>query len=126
MLFAFILFGAVLSTLVGTVPLAATLALAAITLFVARPAAVAIVLRRAGGLAAAPARSSRGSARAGSPRCCSRSSPCRPGLPGAEMILAIAGVVVTVSVVLHGITATPLAALVRAPRCVARRWRKSG
>ena len=47
MLFAFILFGAVLSTLVGTVPLAATLALAAVTLFVARPAAVAIVLRNA-------------------------------------------------------------------------------
>ena len=36
MLFAFILFGAVLSTLVGTVPLAAALGLAGVTLFVAR------------------------------------------------------------------------------------------
>ena len=36
MLFAFILFGVVLTTLVGTVPLAAALALAAITLFIAR------------------------------------------------------------------------------------------
>ena len=40
MLFAFILFGAVLSTLVGTVPLARDAALAAVALFVARPLAV--------------------------------------------------------------------------------------
>jgi NhaP-type Na+/H+ or K+/H+ antiporter len=32
------------------------------------------------------------------------------GVPGAETVLALAGVVVTVSVVLHGISATPLTA----------------
>ena len=107
MLFAFILFGAVLSTLVGTVPLAATLALAAVTLFVARPAAVAIVLRNA---------SVSGSARAfiawfgprGLASLLLALLVVQAKLPGAETILAIVGVVVTVSVVLHGISATPL------------------
>ncbi len=108
MLFAFILFGAVLSTLVGTVPLGATLALAALTLFVARPAAVAIVLRNA--------RVS-GSARAfiawfgprGLASLLLALLVVQAKLPGAEAILATAGLVVTVSVVLHGISATPLA-----------------
>ncbi len=108
MLFAFILFGAVLSTLVGTVPLPATLALAAVTLFVARPAAVAIVLRNA---------SVSGSARAfiawfgprGLASLLLALLVVQAKLPGAQTILAIVGVVVTVSVVLHGISATPLA-----------------
>ena len=107
MLFAFILFGAVLSTLVGTVPLAAVLALAAVTLFVARPAAVAIVLRHA---------AISGSARAfiawfgprGLASLLLALLVVQAKLPGAETILAIAGVVVTVSVILHGITATPV------------------
>jgi NhaP-type Na+/H+ or K+/H+ antiporter len=109
MLFAFILFGAVLSTLVGTVPLAATLALAAVTLFVARPLAVTIVLRRA---------AVSGSARAfiawfgprGLASLLLVLLAVQAGFPGAEMLLAIAGVVVTVSVVLHGVSATPLTA----------------
>jgi NhaP-type Na+/H+ or K+/H+ antiporter len=109
MLFAFILFGAVLSTLVGTVPLGAALALAAVTLFVARPAAVAIVLRHA---------AISGSARAfiawfgprGLASLLLALLVVQARLPGAETILAIAGVVVTVSVVLHGVTATPLTA----------------
>ncbi len=109
MLFAFILFGAVLSTLVGTVPLAASLALAAVTLFVARPAAVAIVLRRA---AVSP------SARAfiawfgprGLASLLLALLVVQAKLPGAEAILGIAGIVVTVSVILHGVSATPLTA----------------
>ena len=108
MLFAFILFGAVLSTLVGTVPLAATLALAALTLFVARPAAVAIVLRHA-----AVSRSARAFIAWFGPRGLASLLLAllvvQAKLPGAQTILAIAGVVVTVSVVLHGISATPLA-----------------
>ena len=107
MLFAFILFGAVLSTLAGTVPLAAVLALAAITLFVARPLAVTIVLRRA---------AVSGGARAfiawfgprGLASLLLALLAVQAGFPGAEMVLAITGVVVTVSVVLHGISATPL------------------
>lgn len=117
MLFAFILFGAVLWPLVGTVPLAATLALAAVTLFVARPAAVAIVLRNA---------AVSGSARAfiawfgprGLASLLLALLVVQARLPGAETILAVAGVVVTVSVVLHGISATPLTAWYAA--CVAR------
>ena len=109
MLFAFILFGAVLSTLVGTVPLAATLALAAVTLFVARPLAVTIVLRRA---------AVSGSARAfiawfgprGLASLLLALLAVQAGFPGAEVVLAIAGVVVTVSVILHGVSATPLTA----------------
>jgi NhaP-type Na+/H+ or K+/H+ antiporter len=107
MLFAFILFGAVLSTLVGTVPLAATLALAAITLFVARPAAVAIVLRHAD-----ISRSARAFIAWFGPRGLASLLLAllvvQARLPGALTIMAVAGVVVTVSVVLHGVTATPL------------------
>jgi NhaP-type Na+/H+ and K+/H+ antiporter len=107
MLFAFILFGAVLSTLVGTVPLAAVLGLAGVTLFVARPVAVAIVLRRA---AVSP------SARAfiawfgprGLASLLLALLVVQARMAGGETILAIAGIVVTVSVVLHGVTATPL------------------
>ena len=107
MLFAFILFGAVLSTLVGTVPLGAALGLAAITIFVARPAAVAIVLRKA---AMSP------NARAfigwfgprGLASLLLAVLVVQARFPGGETILAIAGIVVTVSVVLHGVTATPL------------------
>jgi NhaP-type Na+/H+ or K+/H+ antiporter len=109
MLFAFILFGAVLSTLVGTVPLGATLGLAAVTLFLARPLAVAIVLRRA---------AVSGSARAfiawfgprGLASLLLALLAVQAGYPGSERILAVAGIVVTVSVVLHGISATPLTA----------------
>ncbi len=109
MLFAFILFGAVLSTIVGAVPLAATLALAAITLLVARPAAVAIVLRKA-----AVSRSALAFIAWFGPRGLASLLlallAVQAGFPGGEMILAIAGVVVTVSVVLHGVSATPLTA----------------
>jgi NhaP-type Na+/H+ or K+/H+ antiporter len=109
MLFAFILFGAVLSTLVGTVPLAATLALAAVTLFVARPAAVAIVLRHATISSRARAFIAWFGPR-GLASLLLALLVVQARLPGAETILAIAGVVVTVSVILHGITATPLTA----------------
>jgi len=108
MLFAFILFGAVLSTLFGTVPLGATLALAAIPLAVARPAAVAIVLRHA-----AVSRSARAFIAWFGPRGLASLLLAllvvQARLPGAVALMAVAGVVVTVSVVLHGVSATPLA-----------------
>ncbi|MET0620011.1 MAG: cation:proton antiporter [Thermoanaerobaculia bacterium] len=109
MLFAFILFGAVLSTMVGTVPLAATLALAAVTLFVARPAAVAIVLRHARISRSASAFIAWFGPR-GLASLLLALLVVQARLPGYEAILAIVGVVVTVSVILHGVTATPLAA----------------
>jgi NhaP-type Na+/H+ or K+/H+ antiporter len=107
MLFAFIMFGGVLSGLVPAAPVGAALALAAITLFVARPASVAIVLRKS-------AISKSASAFIGwfGPRGLASLLlallAVRAGFPQSETILAIAGVVVTVSVVLHGVTATPL------------------
>jgi sodium/hydrogen antiporter len=107
MLFVFILFGAVLSAQVATVPLLASLGLAAITIFVARPAAVAFVLRRA---------ETSPSARAfigwfgprGLASLLLALLAVQAGIPDGERILGIAGIVVTVSVVLHGVTATPL------------------
>jgi NhaP-type Na+/H+ or K+/H+ antiporter len=109
MLLAFIFFGAVLSTLVGTVPLLATLALAAIVIFVARPLAISLVL--------APATISlRARAFIGwfGPRGLNSLLFAlllvRDGVADAERLLAITGLVVFVSVVLHGASATPLSA----------------
>jgi NhaP-type Na+/H+ or K+/H+ antiporter len=110
MLFTFILFGAVLTTLVGIIPVGSALLLAAVTLFLARPAAVAIVLRRA---AVSP--SARWFIAWFGPRGLASLLLAllvvQAGFPAAETILAVVGVVVTVSVVLHGVSATPLAGL---------------
>jgi NhaP-type Na+/H+ or K+/H+ antiporter len=108
MLFAFIMFGGVLSALVPAAPVGAALALAAVTLFVARPAAVAIVLRRASISKSASAFIGWFGPR-GLASLLLALLAVRAGFPNSETILAIAGVVVTVSVVLHGMTATPLA-----------------
>ena len=90
-------------------PLAAALGLAAVTLFVARPAAVAIVLRHA-----AVSRSARAFIAWFGPRGLASLLLAllvvQARLPGYEAILGIVGVVVTVSVILHGVSATPLAA----------------
>ncbi|MEO8430228.1 MAG: cation:proton antiporter [Acidobacteriota bacterium] len=107
MLFAFILFGAALWGLFAAVPAVPAIALALFTIFVARPAAIALVLRRA---AVSP------SARVfigwfgprGLASLLLALLAVRANVAGAEMILAIAGVVVTVSVLLHGVTAMPL------------------
>ena len=108
MLIAFILFGAVLSTVIGTVPLGATLALAAVTIFVARPLAVGLVLRRA---ELSP------SARAfigwfgprGLASLLLALLVVHASVAGGERLLAITGIVVIVSVIVHGMTATPIA-----------------
>lgn len=110
MLFAFILFGSVLSTLVGTVPLGVGIVLSAFTLFVARPVAVAIVLRRATISASARAFIAWFGPR-GLASLLLALLVVQANVAGSEAILAIAGIVVTVSVVLHGITATPLTGL---------------
>ncbi|MDP9371357.1 MAG: cation:proton antiporter [Chloroflexota bacterium] len=110
MLLAFVLFGAVLSTTLGSVPLLATLALAAIVIFVARPLAISLVLTRA-------ALSPRARAFIGwfGPRGLNSLLFAlllvRDGVPEAERLLALVGLVVFVSVVAHGTSATPLATL---------------
>ncbi|MBA2449247.1 MAG: cation:proton antiporter, partial [Chloroflexi bacterium] len=106
---AFILFGALLSTTASTVPLVPTLVLAALVIGVARPVAIALVLGRA-------AISPRARAFIGwfGPRGLNSLLfallAVRDGVPAAEQLLAIVGVVVMVSVVLHGVSATPVSA----------------
>ncbi|MGF1473913.1 MAG: cation:proton antiporter [Rubrobacteraceae bacterium] len=107
MLLAFILFGVVISDLFGEVPLIPALILAAIVIFVARPLAIGIVLRKA-------AVSNRARAFIGwfGPRGLNSLLLAllvlQAGVADSEFLLAVVGVVVTVSVIAHGASATPL------------------
>ncbi|MGH7856884.1 MAG: cation:proton antiporter, partial [Candidatus Binatia bacterium] len=118
MLFAFVLFGAVLSTLVTEAPLWPSLALAALAIGVVRPLAMALVLWRA--------RLSRGALAfvawfgpRGLNSLLFALLALRSGVAEGEAILSVVGVVVMASVVLHGTSATPLSAWYA--RAVARR-----
>ncbi|WIG58384.1 MAG: hypothetical protein OJF49_001130 [Ktedonobacterales bacterium] len=109
MLLAFLLFGAVLSTLFGTIAIFPALLLAIIAIGIIRPVAFDLVLRRATISAA-------GRAFIGwfGPRGLSALLLAllvvEANVPGAVSLLAVTGVVVLVSVVAHGVTANPLAA----------------
>lgn len=109
MLVAFILFGAVLSTLIGTVPLGLTLLLGVLTIGVARPLAIALVLQRARMSAGARAFIAWFGPR-GLNSLLFALLLVHAGLPGADQLLAVVGVVVLVSVFAHGASATPLSA----------------
>ena len=107
MLLSFVLFGALLSATIGQVPLA-VLALAAIVVFVARPATVSLLLARA------PNLSWRGRAfiawfgPRGLTSLLYALLVITAGLPQGVELLSLTGVVVIISVVLHGVSATPL------------------
>ncbi|CAN5790673.1 hypothetical protein BH23ACT11_BH23ACT11_21340 [soil metagenome] len=107
LLLAFILFGVVISDLFGEVPLVPALALAAIVIFLARPLAIGIVLRKA-------AISNKARAFIGwfGPRGLNSLLLAllviQAGVANSEFLLAVVGVVVTVSVIAHGASATPL------------------
>jgi NhaP-type Na+/H+ or K+/H+ antiporter len=109
MLLAFIMFGAVLSTLLGTVSLVMALLFALVAICVVRPVVIGLVLRRAN-------ISPIGRAFIGwfGPRGLSSLLLAllvvQSGVPQSEWLLAIIGMVVLVSVVLHGVSATPLSA----------------
>lgn len=109
MLLAFILFGALLSTLISTVALLPALLFAVIVLVVARPLAIGLVLRKTG-------ISKRARMFIGwfGPRGLSSLLfallVVSQGVPDAEWLLTITGVVVTASVIAHGVSATPLIA----------------
>jgi NhaP-type Na+/H+ or K+/H+ antiporter len=111
MLLAFVLFGALLSTLVGEVPLLPTLALAGLAIFVIRPLVVQLVLwlGRAG-----LSRYARQFIGWFGPRGLNSLLfallVVAEGVPGGEQLFALVGVVVLVSVVAHGVTATPFSA----------------
>ena len=108
MLLAFVLFGALLSTMLGQVPLPATLALAGLALFVIRPVAVRLVLwlGRAG-----LSRYARQFIAWFGPRGLNSLLfallVVAQGVPGGEELFSVIGVVVLVSVIVHGVTATP-------------------
>jgi NhaP-type Na+/H+ or K+/H+ antiporter len=109
MLLAFVLFGAVLSTLLVTVPILPALALAVIVIGVVRPLGLGLVLRRA-----RMSNTARGFIGWFGPRGLSSLLlallAVQAGVPGAEYLMALTGAVVLVSVVLHGASATPLSA----------------
>ncbi len=108
MLLAFVLFGAVLSTLLGTIPLWPALALAAIALLLIRPLGLVLVLLRAN--MSMFARFFLGwFGPRGLNSLLLALLAVQGHVPGAEGLLAVTGVVVIVSVLAHGISATPLA-----------------
>jgi sodium/hydrogen antiporter len=110
MLFAFILFGVVVSGLFVEVPLVPALLLALVVIFVARPLAIWVVLRGAAVSNAAKAFIGWFGPR-GLNSLLLALLVIQAGVSDAEFLLAVTGVVVTVSVLFHGASATPLSAL---------------
>ena len=110
MLFAFILFGVVVSGLFVEVPLVPALLLALVVIFVARPLAIWVVLRGAAVSNAAKAFVGWFGPR-GLNSLLLALLVIQAGVSDAEFLLAVTGVVVTVSVLFHGASATPLSAL---------------
>jgi sodium/hydrogen antiporter len=108
MFLAFVLFGAVLSTLLGTVPLLPALALALLALFVVRPLSMGLVLLRA-----RMSNSARLFIGWFGPRGLNSLLlallAVQAHVAGSEWLMAVTGVVVVFSVIVHGATATPLA-----------------
>ncbi len=109
MLLTFILFGAVLSGLFASAPLMLALGFAVIVIVLVRPLALGLVLQRAKmGMA------SRLFIGWFGPRGLTSLLlvllAVQAGIPGATYLLTITGVVVLVSVVAHGVTATPVSA----------------
>lgn len=106
MLLAFILFGAVLGPLFGAIPFGLVLVFAVIAIVIVRPAALGLALLRANMSLAA-----RGFIAWFGPRGLSALLLAllvvEAGAPGATQLLAVTGVVVLVSVLVHGVTATP-------------------
>lgn len=109
MLLAFILFGAALSVSISTVPLLPALALAVIVIVVARPIAMYFVLRHARVSPIARIFIGWFGPRGLSSLLLALLAVQRH-VPDAEGLFADVGVVVLVSVVVHGVTATPFSA----------------
>jgi sodium/hydrogen antiporter len=108
MLLAFVLFGALLSTLVGDVALPPTLLLAVLAILVIRPVAVQLVLRLGRvGLSRYARQFIAWFGPRGLNSLLFALLVVAQGVPGGEGLFAVVGVVVLVSVVAHGVTATP-------------------
>lgn len=108
MLLAFMLFGSVLSSLISPLLLVPELLFALVVLGVARPAVISLVLRKT-----RVSRLARLFIGWFGPRGLSSLLfgllLVSAGVPGSEQIMAAAGVVVIISVILHGVSAAPLA-----------------
>jgi NhaP-type Na+/H+ or K+/H+ antiporter len=109
MLLAFLLFGAVLSTTLGLAPIGLTLLLAALALLVIRPLTSQIIFARARMSASARAFIGWFGPRGLSSLLLALLA-VQAGVPRADWMFAVVGMVVVVSVVLHGASATPLSA----------------
>ena len=109
MLLAFVLFGAVLSGILGTVDLIPTLGLAALVILVIRPSVLSLVLWRTRTSWQADAFISWFGPRGLNSLLLSL-LVVQAGVPGAELLLATVGVVVLASVTVHGATASAMAA----------------
>lgn len=107
MMLSFVMFGALLSTTLGLAPLA-TLGLAAIVIFVARPAAISLVLVRASRLSWGGRAFLAWFGPRGLNSLLFALIVIAAGLDRGVELLAMTGVVVIASVVLHGVTATPI------------------
>jgi sodium/hydrogen antiporter len=110
MLLSFVLFGVVISEIALEVPLVPALVLAVVVIFVARPVAIGLVLRRAVMSNAARAFIGWFGPR-GLNSLLLALLVVQNGVANAEFLLAVTGIVVTVSVVVHGASATPLSTL---------------
>jgi sodium/hydrogen antiporter len=110
MLLAFVLFGALLSTLLGTGPLAPTLILAAVVILLVRPLAMGLVLLRAPSLSW-PARTLIAwFGPRGLTSLLFALLLVSHGVPRAVELLTVIGTVVVISIIAHGMTATPASA----------------
>ncbi len=107
MLVAFVLFGSVLSSLLDTVAIGATLLLAVVAIFVIRPVVLGVVLARVRASFIAHMFIGWFGPR-GLNSLLLMLLVVSAGVEGAEGLLAIVGVVVLVSAVAHGASATPL------------------
>jgi NhaP-type Na+/H+ or K+/H+ antiporter len=109
MFLAFVLFGVVLSDLLGMAALLPSLALALLAIFLVRPLSMILVLLRA--RMSWPARLFIGwFGPRGLNSLLLALLAVQGHVPGAEWLMAVTGVVVIVSVVLHGASAAPMAA----------------
>lgn len=107
MLLSFVLFGTVISGLFTEAPLVPALILAAVVIFVARPLAIGIVLRRARVDTAARMFIGWFGPR-GLNSLLLALLVVQAGVAGSEFLLAVVGIVVTASVMFHGVSATPV------------------
>lgn len=110
LLLSFILFGVVISDISLAVPLVPVLVLAVVVIFFARPLAIGLVLRRTAMSNAARAFIGWFGPR-GLNSLLLALLVVQNGVADGEFLLAVTGLVVTVSVVVHGASATPLSAL---------------